>query len=336
MAASFRASGENRDLGRDMFKGGLGQDAVVCAILNDKRDGFFVDVGATHEADGEGSNTFTLEKELGWKGILVEPHPARAAKIRPLRDAPVYEVAIFDRDGGQLELESDTMGGVRECQDESLWRAWMKLAKVALPWRRGFNTVTVPGRSLTGLLLENGAPRVIDYLSVDTEGSEYQILAAIDFRAHRFNIIDYEHNFVSRIRSQTRQLLESNGYTFAGCVGCDDFFVHQTLDIDRCSDAVSRVNEERLANDPGEAALFRAYELYDSLESKAARRQFALRTAALFMRARQGPEATVGEVDRIYDSLPRSSSLLVNLANRAYWLQLLLVIILGRVKGQPR
>jgi FkbM family methyltransferase len=319
-----------------MFKGGLKQDAVVCAILNHKRQGFFVDVGATHEVDGEGSNTYALEKQFGWKGILVEPHPERAAEIKPLREAPVYEVAVFDRDGGHLQLESDTMGGVEECQDESLWRAWMRLAKISVPWKKKFNTITVPRRSLTSLLLENDAPEVVDYLSVDTEGSEYHILAAIDFGAHEFKIINYEHNFVSRVRSKITRLLESNGYVFAGCVGCDDFFVHNSLDIDHCTDAISRANADRLAGDPGEAALFRAYELYDTLKSNAIRRQFALRTAAVFVGSNQrSATVRVKEVEDLYDSLPKQSSLLVQLANRVYWVYVLGVIILGRIKNQP-
>jgi FkbM family methyltransferase len=309
-----------------MFTAALKQDAVVYGFLHNKSHGFFVDVGAMHEANGSGSNTYALEKDYGWKGLLIEPHPDRAEELRKVRGVPVCAVAIFDRDGGFLELESSTMGGVTECEADSLWRAWMKLGAISVPWKPKFATVTVPARSLTSLLMEHQAPRVIDYLSVDTEGSEYQILSAIDYSAHQYNVINYEHNFVSALREKTARLLEGKGYRFAGGVGCDDFFVHESLDGEHCAGVISRINAERIASDPSHEAMFRAYELYDTLPSAAVRHQFALRTASLFLGRTGGVRpVTVHEVEALRGSIPSKSTTRIHLANGAYWLELLAV-----------
>ena len=53
----------------------------------------------------------------------------------------------------------------------------------------------VPTISLLDLLDIHNAPKFIDYLSIDTEGSEYEILNAFDFNKYKFRVITCEHNF---------------------------------------------------------------------------------------------------------------------------------------------
>ena len=66
--------------------------------------------------------------------------------------------------------------------------------------------------SLNDLLAHNGAPSEIDYLSIDTEGSEFEILSAFDFSNYRIKIITVEHN-QSSSRLVIYDLLTSKGYT---------------------------------------------------------------------------------------------------------------------------
>jgi 3-dehydroquinate dehydratase len=56
------------------------------------------------------------------------------------------------------------------------------------------------------------APKLIDYLSIDTEGSEYKILQAFDFDQYKFKVITCEHNF-SKNREKIFNLLIENGYS---------------------------------------------------------------------------------------------------------------------------
>ena len=65
--------------------------------------------------------------------------------------------------------------------------------------------------TLTDLLQEHNAPHDIDYLSIDTEGSEYEILASHDFNKYSFKVITCEHNFTSK-RNEICRLLLSKGY----------------------------------------------------------------------------------------------------------------------------
>ena len=65
--------------------------------------------------------------------------------------------------------------------------------------------------SLLDLLDKYNAPKTIDYLSIDTEGSEYDILSSFDFSKYKFKIITCEHNFTEQ-REKIFNLLTSKGY----------------------------------------------------------------------------------------------------------------------------
>lgn len=62
------------------------------------------------------------------------------------------------------------------------------------------------------MLRQHNAPAVMDYLSLDTEGSELDILKAFPYQDFRFNCITVEHNFQERERAQILRLLEANAY----------------------------------------------------------------------------------------------------------------------------
>ena len=69
----------------------------------------------------------------------------------------------------------------------------------------------LPGLSLDDLLDEHGAPQRIDYLSIDTEGSELEILSKFDFKRWPFKVICCEHAYTSA-RQPLFELLTAKGY----------------------------------------------------------------------------------------------------------------------------
>ena len=79
--------------------------------------------------------------------------------------------------------------------------------------------------SLVDLLKKYNAPKVIDYLSIDTEGSEFQILSQFDFDAYQFRVITCEHNF-TKSREKIYDLLTSKGYVrqYIGLSKWDDWY----------------------------------------------------------------------------------------------------------------
>jgi hypothetical protein len=69
----------------------------------------------------------------------------------------------------------------------------------------------VPTVTLNDMLEEHGAPAVIDYASIDTEGSEFDILSALDFDRWSFRVMTIEHNFAPQ-REDIHKLLTEKGY----------------------------------------------------------------------------------------------------------------------------
>lgn len=168
-----------------------GQDLLAAHLVDGP--GFFVDVGAF---DGvHKSNTWMLEKALGWTGILVEPHPTYFGRLQGARSAKFDNRVVSSSTGRKVQLVLD---------GEST-----RLASGAAVAQGSIIVETV---SLDQLLTEHDAPKHIDYLSVDVEGHELQVLSGFPFMERSIGLVTAEHNFNTDSRAAVRELLESHGY----------------------------------------------------------------------------------------------------------------------------
>lgn len=183
-------------------KSQLGQDIVALIVNNFKREGYFVEFGATNGYDL--SNSYLLEKHFGWKGILAEPMIRWHENLKRNRKNIIDTRCVWSSSNQILDFldveegEFSTVKNLAKNDHNSNMREKSKTVKV--------KTV-----SLLDLLVSNNAPRNIDYLSVDTEGSEYEILKDFDFNSYGFNFITIEHNFTNS-QGLICDLLERNGY----------------------------------------------------------------------------------------------------------------------------
>lgn len=178
------------------------QDLFVLLELKFKRDGFFVEFGAANGVDA--SNSHLLEKEFGWTGILAEParvwHQALAAN----RSARLDKRCVWSTSGARLSF-NEVEDALLSTVDSFSAGDQHKEAR-----RRG-SKYEVETISLVDLLDAHDAPKRMDYLSIDTEGSERAILEHFDFDRYRFRIITCEHNFRPE-REAIHSLLTANGY----------------------------------------------------------------------------------------------------------------------------
>jgi FkbM family methyltransferase len=176
----------------------------VLSATSFKRDGFFVEFGA---ADGVNlSNTFLLERSFGWKGILAEPAMGWHAALRQNRECAVDTRCVWANSGESLEFAETTE------PEYSTVRNMVGLEDGNEAFRAASTTYEVASVSLNDLLDEHSAPSCIDYLSIDTEGSEYEILRAFDFTSREVRLITVEHNFDRVRRSHLYDLLTEHGF----------------------------------------------------------------------------------------------------------------------------
>jgi len=186
----------------DKSKAQLRQDLFVLSELGFKRKGFFVEFGATNGVDL--SNTFLLEKEFDWDGILAEPGKVWLNDLRKNRKVIIDNRCVWSNSGNNLMFNEVSEGEL------STLDAFSESDGHIEKRRRGLK-YNVKSVSLMDLLRENDAPREIDYLSIDTEGSELDILKAFDFNCYDIKVITCEHNY-SDNRSKIFDLLTSFGY----------------------------------------------------------------------------------------------------------------------------
>lgn len=193
----------------------LGQDLWVLARSSYKRGGFFVEFGAT---DGVLlSNSYMLERDFDWNGICAEPNPQMYAKLKENRRCTVSDACIGPTTGEEVRfVAADVYGGIEK------WAFEDSHADKRDAYRRAGNVSTMTTISLNDLLLKLGAPRSIDYLSIDTEGSEFEILSTFPFSEWNVRLITVEHNFAAN-REPIRTLLEGFGYRRSECE-FDDFY----------------------------------------------------------------------------------------------------------------
>jgi FkbM family methyltransferase len=174
----------------------------VLSELGFKRGGYFVEFGAA--SGKELSNTWLLEKQFGWTGILAEPAKCWHERLAANRACVVEHRCVWKSTGLELEfLEADAA----EFATISAYQSSDMHAKARVSGKH-YMVRTV---SLGDMLVSHHAPSELDYLSVDTEGSEFEILNSLDFGRYPFKVITCEHNH-TEARAHIHALLTTAGY----------------------------------------------------------------------------------------------------------------------------
>jgi len=201
----------------------IGQDEWVNSILNDKKNGYFVELGA---CDGLYlSNTLYFEKNLDWNGICIEPNDNYIEDLRKNRKCNISNELVSSFEGETVDFSlCDVYSGI--------------ISEFNGPCTQKLNIVKKKTNTLTNILDKFNAPQVIDYLSLDVEGEEYNILKTFTFDKYKFRCITVEHNapkIGNKYQLLIRELLESKGYKFIkgnddilnwGHGPIDDFYIY--------------------------------------------------------------------------------------------------------------
>ena len=195
----------------------LAQDLFVLSALDFKRGGYFVEFGAT---DGVAlSNTYLLEAEFGWRGILAEPARCWHSSLRANRSAAIETDCVWSHSNAELKFREVSVPEISTVDD---FAATDFLGDL----RKHGKTYVVRTISLIDMLIRHGAPRTIDYLSIDTEGSELEILKEFCYDKYNIRVITCEHNYTKR-RDEIEALLYRHGYqrVLAEVSDCDDWYI---------------------------------------------------------------------------------------------------------------
>jgi FkbM family methyltransferase len=199
-------------------KSQLRQDLFVLTEHGFKRQGYFVEFGATNGVDL--SNSYLLAMEFDWKGILVEPAKVWIDQLRLNRpESHIETLCVWKETGSKIDFIETDASELSTLKMFSNKDGHSEL-------RKNGRTYEVGTISLNDLLKKYDAPKLIDYLSIDTEGSELEILNAFDFSEYSFGVITVEHNHTPQ-REHIYSLLTSKGYKriFETISNIDDWYV---------------------------------------------------------------------------------------------------------------
>ncbi len=168
-----------------------------------KNRGYFVEIGATNGIDL--SNTYLLETEFSWTGILAEPARVWEKQLKANRPNSSIETLCVWKDSNSSLILNETDAPELSTIDSFSGGDLHRKTRLA---GKNYKVQTI---SLNDLLIKHQAPKYIDYLSIDTEGSEYEILKAFNFNEYSFSIITLEHNYTAQ-REKIFALLAGHGY----------------------------------------------------------------------------------------------------------------------------
>jgi FkbM family methyltransferase len=214
-----------KNLDQKKFYSQFGQDTYAFEhIFKNKKEGLFIDVGANYPI--EGSNTYLLELN-GWTGIAIEPQE----KLRKLWPATRKTTCL----PYVIGPENKMVDFIEGCPDEHGLAGVMGYNKIKVKHQ----IKQIEQRRLDDVLLENNVLKV-DFLSIDVEGYEMNVLESIDFNKVDIQVICLENDinfsyipFIgkkigSELGNNTiRKYLKNKGYKHVARIVCDDFFIKE-------------------------------------------------------------------------------------------------------------
>ena len=192
-----------------IVKSQIFQDAFAHFIISQKYEKSFLEFGATNGLDL--SNTFLLENNMNWSGVVAEPSPQWHMSLEDNRPkAKILKKCIWKSSGDKLKFFMSDLGALSTLNDFTHSDETTLPQNTALRIKSG-RIIEVNTISLNDVMKEYFNDKAPSYISVDTEGSEFEILSSFDFKKYKPIFFSVEHNFTN-LESKIDDLMISNGY----------------------------------------------------------------------------------------------------------------------------
>jgi FkbM family methyltransferase len=183
------------------------EDYHLSLAFAGQASGTYIDIGGGHPVADNVSFWFY---ERGWRGIVVEPQSALAQLYAHLRPRDTMVCGLVGRENGETEFHVvDRLHGFSTTVEA--------LARNAGQFGVGYRTERLPSMTLAALC-ERHAPGQIDFLKIDVEGGEADVLRGGDWRRHRPKVVLVEAVMPGSGEpawSEWEPLLLEAGYRFA-------------------------------------------------------------------------------------------------------------------------
>lgn len=205
-----------------------GEDVWLWDFFKKKRSGLFVEVGAY---DGVTfSNTYFLES-MGWSGILIEPNPENFGECK--RQRPYSEsIQAAVTNSGDAEVTLSVVSGTGGVDALSFTETTERHLSRVKNTGAHIKKVKVPAKKLSDILLDL---QPVDFISIDVEGGELDVLESLDFTRHAPTVFIIEDNSHG-VDKTVEKYLECRGFKFCKRLGANQVFIR--------AEQLSRSSEE--------------------------------------------------------------------------------------------
>lgn len=198
-------------------------------ILNEKifknnKNGFFVDIGANHPF--KYSNSYFFESELNWNGICIEPQEKMYKLLKDNRKSIILNKGVYNK---KTVLKFCTtvneLSGIIETYEP---KHIERINREAMQNNKKNHEITeIEVDTLENIFNEYNV-KVVDYVSLDTEGSELEILQGINYDKVKINLIDVEDNYPNSEKSkQINEFLLNKGFDYIGNIQWDRIYLNK-------------------------------------------------------------------------------------------------------------
>jgi len=184
-----------------------GEDLVLARLLEGRSRGFYVDVGAHHPLRFSNTAYFSYR---GWKGINIEPDPEGAALFARFRPRDVTLSLGVGTGAGRLTFHRFDEPAL------NTFDATLAVERMQSLHYRLLERIEITVMRLDEVLdrhLPTG--RQIDFLTVDAEGRDADVLASNDWRRYRPTVVVaevLEASFVEVSNSEVGRIMDGAGY----------------------------------------------------------------------------------------------------------------------------
>lgn len=209
------------------FYGQYGDDYLLWKFFDEKQTGFYVDVGAF---DGVHlSNSYSFEQQ-GWTGVCVEAHPdffEICNNARP-QSTCVHAACVGNDEQDTITFYTEPLGLLSGTSPEE------EDVKARYERRNldfdDFVAITVPAMTLNKILEDTLDASALDFVSIDVEGTELDVLKGFDLNRFSPRVIVVEANN-NKARLALESYLKPFGYRRARVMRENVYFVRSWLDV---------------------------------------------------------------------------------------------------------
>jgi FkbM family methyltransferase len=200
-----------------------GQDKFINnSYFRSMKNGFFVEIGAYNGIDG--SNCYFFEKFLNWSGIAIEPSTSQFLLLQKNRKCKCINKAVAKKNE-KIEF-IDVIEGYTQMSgiNNSSYQKTLEIIKKDL--RTVLDKKIIEAATFSDIVEYN---YLIDYLSIDVEGGEMDILESIDFNLYKIKVLSIENNYPNEINYE--KYLSDKGFCYIDNVGVDEIYFNKKYPI---------------------------------------------------------------------------------------------------------